>query len=82
MFQKAKRVTGFLAEMSEKASPLNAMAYTVLKGGWSPKKRGVPKNAGISDDMYENKGQKKFLSGISDDVYENRQLNRANRRYR
>jgi hypothetical protein len=88
MFQKAKRVTGFLAEMSEKASPLNAMAYTVLKGGWSPKKRGVPKNAGISDDMYENKGQKNSdrryptiymktgnLIVLSDDVDENKQLN-------
>jgi hypothetical protein len=82
MLQKAKRVTGFLAEMAEKSDPLNAIAYTVLKGGWSPKKRGVPKNAGISHDMYENKGQKKFLSGISDDVYENKQLNCANRRCR
>jgi hypothetical protein len=74
--------------MSEKASPLNAMAYTVLKGGWSPKKRGVPKNAGISDDMYENKGQKNSDRGyptiymktgnlivLSDDVDENTPLN-------
>jgi len=88
MLQKAKRVTGFLAEMSETSDPLNAVAYTVLKGGWSPKKRGVPKNAGISDDMYENKGQKNSCRGyptmfmktgdltvISDDIDENKPLN-------
>ena len=88
MLQKAKRVTGFLAEMSETSDPLNAVAYTVLKGGWSPKKRGVPKNAGISDDVYENKGQKNSdrgyptiymktgnLTVISDDIDENKTLN-------
>ena len=88
MLQKAKRVTGFLVEMAEKAGPLNAMAYMILRGGWSPKKRGVPKNAGTSDDMYENKGQKNSdrghptmfmktsnLTVLSDDVDENKQLN-------
>jgi hypothetical protein len=35
------------------------------------KNRGVPKNAGISDDVYENKGGEMSISGISDDVVEN-----------
>jgi hypothetical protein len=88
MFQKAKGVTGFLAEMSEKAGPLNAMAYAISRGVGAREKRGVPKNAGISDDMYENKGQKNSdrgyptiymktgnLTVISDDIDENKTLN-------
>ena len=34
-------------------------------------KKGGPKNAGISDDIYENKGRKKGALGESDDVVEN-----------
>jgi len=88
MFQKAKGVTGFLAEMSEKAGPLNAMAYAISRGVGAREKRGVPKNAGISDDMYENKGQKNSdrgyptiymktgnLTVLSDDMDENKPLN-------
>jgi hypothetical protein len=46
--------------MSEKAGPVNAMAYTILRGVGARKKR-VSKNAGISDDIYENKGRKNRL---------------------
>ena len=88
MFQKAKGVTGFLAEMSEKAGPLNAMAYAISRGVGAREKRGVPKNAGISDDLCENKGQKNSYRGYptmfmktgnltvpSDDIDENKPLN-------
>ena len=64
MLQKAKRVTGFMAEMSEKSDPLNAMAYAISRGVGAREKRGVPKNAGISDDLYENKGQKNLVGDI------------------
>jgi len=88
MLQKAKGDAGFLAEMSEKAGPLNAMAYAISRGVGAREKRGVPKNAGISDDMYENKGQKNSdrgyptiymktgnLTVLSDDMDENKPLN-------
>jgi hypothetical protein len=42
MLQKAKGVTGFSAEMSEEAGPLNAMVYTILRGV-EPEKKGGPK---------------------------------------
>jgi hypothetical protein len=42
--------------------------------GRKREKSGVPKNAGISNDVYENKGQNKSLLGMSNDVYENRKL--------
>ena len=79
MFKKAKGVTGFMAEMSEKAGPLNAMAYMILRGVGTRKKGGAPKNEGTSDDVYENKG-KKTVPGTCVDVYENKQLNRFIRR--
>jgi hypothetical protein len=44
-----------------KSRPFECNGLDDFQGGWSPKKRGVPKNAGISDDVYENKGQKKCL---------------------
>jgi len=47
--------------MSENFVCLNTMVYATSEGNWRPKKRGLPKNAGISDDVYENKGQKKCL---------------------
>jgi hypothetical protein len=37
-------------------------------------KKGAPKNAGISDDVYENKGRKKRALGKSDDVVENNEV--------
>jgi hypothetical protein len=80
MLQKAKRVTGFLVEMSEKAGPLNAMAYTISRGVGARKKGGSPKMQGYPTICMKIKG-KKILSGISDDVYENRRLNCDIRRY-
>jgi hypothetical protein len=87
MFQKAKGATGFVAEMSEKAGPLNAMGYMILRGVGARKKRGIPKNAGISDDIYENKEPKNCyrgyptmfmktskLTALSDDIDENKPL--------
>jgi hypothetical protein len=71
-----------------KSRPFECNGLHDFKGGWSPKKRGVPKNAGISDDMYENKGQKNSYRGyptmfmktsnltvLSDDIDENKPLN-------
>ena len=71
-----------------KSRPFECNGLRDFKGGWSPKKRGVPKNAGISDDMYENKGQKNSdrgyptmfmktgnLTVLSDDIDENKPLN-------
>jgi hypothetical protein len=46
MFQKAKGVAGFLAEMSEKTGPLNAMAYMISRGIGALKKGGPPKMQG------------------------------------
>jgi len=81
MLQKAKRVTGFLVEMSDKAGPLNATAYAISWGVGARKKGGSPKMQGYPTMCMKIKG-KKTVPGISDDVYENKQLNCAIRRYR
>ncbi len=67
-----KAVTGFLADMSENTGRLKAMAYAISRGAGTLKKGGAPKNTGRSNDVSENKGQKKWLSRMSKDVDENK----------
>jgi hypothetical protein len=64
MLQKAKRVTGFLVEMSEKAGPLNAMAYTISRGVGARKKGGSPKMQGYPTICMKIKGKKILIGDI------------------
>ena len=57
---ESKESYWFSGRNVRKSRPFECNGLHDFKGGWSPKKRGVPKNAGISDDMYENKGPMKF----------------------
>jgi hypothetical protein len=88
MLQKAKRVTGFMAEMSEKSDPLNAMAYAILRGVGARKKGGSPKMQGYPTICMKIKGKKNSCRGyptmfmktgdltvISNDIDENKPLN-------
>jgi hypothetical protein len=64
MLQKAKRVTGFMAEMSEKSDPLNAMAYAILRGVGARKKGGSPKMQGYPTICMKIKGKKILIGDI------------------
>jgi len=88
MLQKAKGDAGFLAEMSEKAGPLNAMAYMILRGVGARKKGGSPKTQGYPTICMKIKGKKNSYRGyptmfmktrnltvLSDDMHENKPLN-------
>jgi hypothetical protein len=64
MLQKAKGVAGFLAEMSEKAGPLNAMTYTISRGVGTRKKAGPPKMPGHPTMCMKIKGKKILIGSI------------------
>ena len=64
MFKKAKGVTGFMAEMSEKAGPLNAMAYMILRGVGTRKKGGPQKMKGHPTMCMKTKGKKLFREPV------------------
>lgn len=49
----------FFAKNDRKPKSLKYKCLLDLSGGESEEKSGVPKNAGISNDVYENKGQNK-----------------------
>jgi hypothetical protein len=78
---------GFLGRCVREYRPFECCGLGDFKGAENMKKRGVPKNAGISDDIYENKGQKNGfrryptmfmktsnLLVLSDDIYENKRF--------
>jgi len=88
MLQKAKGVTGFLAEMSEKAGPLNTVAYMILRGVGARKKGGSPKMQGYPTICMKIKGKKNSYRGyptmfmktgnltvLTDDIDENKPFN-------
>ncbi len=50
------------------------MVYAISRGAGALKKKGAPKNEGISNDVYENKRQKNSLSSMSNDVIESNRL--------
>ncbi len=65
---------GILGTYVRKGRPFEYNGLRDFTGGWTPEKSGVPKNAGISNDVYENKGRKKLPARMSNDVDENKQL--------
>ena len=70
MFNKTKIVRVFLPGFAKN----RRVEKEGLTGGKKSKKRGAPKYAGISNDVYENKGRKKGALGKSDDVDENKHV--------
>ena len=60
--------------MSEKAGPLNAMAYAISRGAGALKKVGSPKMQVYLTMCMKTKGEKNGFSRMSNDVDENKRL--------
>jgi len=69
MFNKTKIVSAFY-----RGFPKNRVLKRKDLQGKKEQKKGGPKNAGISNDIYENKGRKKGAWGKSNDVDENKHV--------
>jgi hypothetical protein len=64
MFQKTKAVTDFLANMSEKAGPLNATVYAISRGAGARKKGGPPEMKVFLTMLMKTKGKKKCSGNV------------------
>ena len=72
MMYRKKDTYMLLAKNARKSMLLKNSCLLDGSGGRGKKKSGVPKNAGMSNDVYENKGQNKLPFRMSSDVYGNR----------